>query len=244
MLVEEPLEMLLICEVEGLNHDPEEIRLFSPPFTIHELRLSIKSYLKLTGEVKLEYENAKFHKFLPIKSFDDIAASPRVIKVSVNPNKPWVHPSNKRWYRPDSSSCERVQVIKHAVVEDKEIGEVLQEFLNKMQPATTCKIVDAFAIKSDSGRTISFEQFIKDTALRQRQTSDLFLSRSWETIKPNQRSFSKSDQDRTLRFHFSDFLQNYSSQFKFNEENLAQVLLFLESGLIFCEQLILNMLSL
>ena len=215
--------MLLICEVEGLNHDPEEIRLFSPPFTIHELRLSIKSYLKLTGEVKLEYENAKFHKFLPIKSFDDIAASPRVIKVFVNPNKPWVHPSNKRWYRPDSSSCERVQVIKHAVVEDKEIGEVLQEFLDKMQPATTCKIVDAFAIKTEPARATSFELCIKDITTRQRQTPKLFEGRSWETIKPYQRGCSKSDQDRTLRFHFSDFLRNYSSQFKFNEENLSEV---------------------
>jgi len=118
------------------GNDSGEVVHFSPPFTLHELSLSIKYLFKLSGNVELSLWNDKFKDYCLVKLVTEIQNESKLL-VSPSGDNLWSQIPNKPWAKVlpgDTSSQVVVRQERGGAILDQELWGKLVDLLEKMSP--------------------------------------------------------------------------------------------------------------
>ena len=124
---------------------------FSPPFTLYELSLSIKSHFKLSGNVELSLWNEEYRGYMLVTSVTEIKHKTK-LRVSPSSDNLWSQIPNKPWVKvllSDTSSQVVIREVKGGAILDQELWVKLTELLEKMSPGFDVSVISkAIAINN------------------------------------------------------------------------------------------------
>ena len=192
---------------------------FSPPFTLYDLSLSIKSHFKLSGNVELLLWNEEYRGYVLVKLVTEIKHKSK-LRVSPSSDNLWSQIPNKPWVKvlpSDTSSQVVIREVKRGAILDQELWGKLVALLEKMSPGFDVSVISKAIAINNANLKSAFEAARTTVAGKHGSAQSLFKATSWQKIGSGKERCSRDEEDRNQRYRFIDFLQTYVNQFGDNQ---------------------------
>jgi len=179
----------------------------TPPFSLYELSLSIKSTFTILNDIYIQIWDSKFNEYLALKRTEEVKIDS---KLKVTSRSFWEMQVDNRWGKQEGEGIklEKLSIFENNKINDKPLYDKFCEILMKFGfNQELQKLKDVFAINNMDLKK-GFEIHRNILFSRELKSPKEFKSQSWKT---------KSDFE--LRSFYLDHLNDYINEFNWNDGN-------------------------
>ena len=155
--------------------------------------------------------------YVSVKSRHEIKHQSRVQIVSGGENL-WTQPPNAKWKPSPHGKAEDVVIYEGGNAYDKFLWNKLVDLLAIMSPSFDAGtfVHRAIAVRNQELMK-GFTSVQASVRKRHVEKPELFNSSPWDAVNKDKKG-SRSDDDRSQRHHFNNYLHEYADQFEENEK--------------------------
>ena len=208
-LGEEEIEIFVIFDEKN-----EKMKV-TPPFTLYELSLSIKSVLQILDDIHIQIWNSDL--FFDLKNIKEVEMKSRL---KITTSSFWGMQVDDRWSKEGGAiKFEKLCIFESNKIIDEPLYNKFYDILMKLGLQETQKLKVAFAIHNITLKR-GFEEHRNVLFSRQLGSPEEFKSQSW-----------KIKSGFELRSFFLDNLNDYINEFNWNDGNKVIFFHFLSQHL-------------
>jgi len=178
----------------------------TPPFSLYELSLSMKSTFSILDGIYIQIWDSKFNEYLDLKRVEEVKMDS---KLKVTSRSFWTMQVDDRWDKQgEGIKLEKLCILKENRIIDESLYNKFYEILTKLGfNQETQKFKEVFAINNLELKK-GFEAHRNILFSKELASPKDFKSQSWR---------NKSNSE--LRSFFLDHLNDYINQFNWNDGN-------------------------